>query len=181
MNVWITLLRGINVGGHNKLPMKDFRALLTSLGHEDVATYIQSGNAVFRSGASDAGALASTIRGAIDAAFDFAPDVLVISMQDLTAAMQNNPYADSEPDHKALHVSFLADEPASPDLETMQRLATQGENFSLDSRVFYLHAPNGIGRSKLAARVERLLGVSATSRNWRTVGRLYEMANKLAD
>ena len=181
MSVWIALLRGINVGGHHKLPMRDFSAILESLGHEEVATYIQSGNAVFRNSARDAGAVAASIREAIDDKFEFAPDVLVVSRQELHDAVKKNPYAGAVDDHKALHVSFLAEKPTSPDLETMSKLAAESESFTLDGRCFYLHAPDGMARSRLAAKVEKLLGVAATSRNWRTVNRLLTMARDKSD
>ena len=115
MNTWIALLRGINVGGHHKLPMHDLKTLLGTLGFADIQTYIQSGNVVFRSRATDAIEMANSIQQAIDDGFGFAPDVLVISLDDLSETVHQNPFREAERDHKTLHVSFAVEAPASPD------------------------------------------------------------------
>ncbi len=169
----IALLRGINVGGRNTLPMAELRALLAELGGEDVSTYIQSGNAVFRSGRSDTGNLAGELRDRIAARHRFEPQVLVIGRDDLERAMRNTPFPTD--DGSALHLYFLESEPEAPDLEKLREWQAVSESFELRGTVFYLHAPDGIGRSKLAARVERCLGVPATARNWNTVRKLAEM------
>ncbi len=175
MTLHIALLRGINVGGSHLLPMKELVTILGRLGCEDVKTYIQSGNVVLRH-ASDAAPLAVEIRDAIEAAKGFAPQVFLITAADLVDAAAANPFPDAEDDPSKLHLAFLASDPQQPDLPAIDALRTRGERCELVGRVFYLHAPEGIGRSKLAAKAERLFGVPTTGRNWRTVQRLLALA-----
>ena len=174
MTEFVALFRGINVGGKHSLPMQDLREILSSLGCENVQTYIQSGNAVFSSPA-DAESLSGQIRGAIDERFGFAPQVLLLSAARFRAVVAANPFPDAVDAPKSLHVSFLAEPPADPDLQTLDELRAPAERFQLSGDAFYLHAPDGIGRSRLAAKVERCLGVAATGRNWRTVSKLAEL------
>ena len=176
MTACVALLRGINVGGHNKLPMQDLCDIFESLGCEDVRTYIQSGNAVFRT-AMDPHSLSGELVAAIDERFGFAPGVLILGIEAFRSLAAANPYTAAEADPAQLHISFLAGVPADPDLESLEQVRAPSESFELIGGAFYLHAPDGIGRSKLAARVERALGVEATGRNWRTVARIMELAD----
>lgn len=169
MPVWIVLLRGVNVGGKNKLPMKSFAADLEAVGCEDVQTYIQSGNAVARSSQRSAGRFQAAIAERIQAQHGFTPGVQALTAPQLAAAIEANPYPDAVSEPKTLHAYFLAAKPKGADLDGLARLQTVSERFALADRVFYLHAPDGVGRSKLAASVERLVGVETTARNWRTV------------
>jgi uncharacterized protein (DUF1697 family) len=166
------------VGGSNLLPMKELVALLERLGLENVKTYIQSGNVVFRSAETDAARLAGRISAAIQEGHGFEPHVLVLELQELERVAASNPFPEAEAEPKTLHVNFLAAAPADPDLKALEGLKSESERFSLQGNVFYLHAPDGIGRSKLAANVERLLGVPATARNWRTVSKILELAKE---
>jgi len=180
MDTWIALFRGINVGGRNVLPMRDLKSLLEARGCTDISTYIQSGNVVFRHLESDRGLLSQEIRRAVNDQAGFAPDVLLLTEDELRSAIAGNPFPGAESDHKSLHVFFLARSPTTPDLEAMDANADNGESYALDGRLYYLHAPAGIGRSRLAGRVEKLLGVPATARNWRTVCRLLELCRACA-
>jgi len=175
MATWIALLRGINVSGKNILPMAELRRELEGLGFEDVQTYIQSGNVVFRSAARSATRAADRIADAVEGAHGFRVPVLVLSAKELEGAVRKNPFPQVSAE-KFLHFSFLFETPKRPDLDALAELATKKEEFRLIDRVFYLHAPEGIGRSKLAARAEKHLGVKATGRNLRTVRKLGEMA-----
>ncbi len=175
MTVYVALLRGINVGGKHSLPMQELRTILGSLGCEDVKTYIQSGNAVFRSD-NDRELLASDITSAIDQAFGFAPPVQLLMIEEFQSILAANPFPEAASTPKFLYVSFLAKAAQNPDLATLETLGTSSERFELLGNAFYLHAPDGIGRSKLAARVERCLGVETTARNWRTVTKIAELA-----
>jgi uncharacterized protein (DUF1697 family) len=177
MNSYVVLLRGINVLGSNLLPMKALAALLEELGCADVRTYIQSGNAVLRSRLSPP-TLSARIRGAIATGHGFEPKVLVLSRSELERAAAGNPFPEAVNDPKSLHCFFLDRAPSKPDLVTLNALKTKTERFALKGTAFYLHTPDGFGNSKLAARAERLLGVAATARNWRTVCTLLEMAGK---
>lgn len=176
MKTYIALLRGINVGGKNMLPMKDLVAVLESLGLQNIKTYIQSGNVVLQTKAADTAKLANTISAAIRKSYGFAPQVLLLASSALEEAIKANPYPAAEAAPNTLHVAFLAAIPPNLDLDALERIRAASERFQLAGNVLYLHAPEGIGRSKFAASMERLLGVPATSRNWRTVCKLMMMA-----
>ena len=177
MQSWVLLLRGVNVGGHGKLPMADLRALLTGLGCADVATYIQSGNAVF-TGAFDAAKLADQIASAIQTAHGFRPAALILPGEDLHAIHRGFPFPEARDDPKTGHVWFPS-APATPDLGAMAALAAPDERFQMVNNTLCLHAPSGIGRSKLAPKVEALLGVPATARNLNSLSKLSAMITDL--
>jgi uncharacterized protein (DUF1697 family) len=155
--------------------MKELRSLFEKAGCRSVATYIQSGNVVFRHAESSNAKLADRFREIVDASFGFSPGVLVLDASDIESAVAGNPFVAAAADPTSLHLWFLSELPKDPDLVAMHALTSDGEEFALQDLVCYLHAPEGIGRSRLAARVEKLLGVSATARNWRTVGKLLDM------
>jgi uncharacterized protein (DUF1697 family)/uncharacterized protein YdhG (YjbR/CyaY superfamily) len=173
---FVALLRGVNVGGKNRLPMKELRAVLEKLGGEDVRTYLQSGNAVFRKTVDEPNVLAAEIGAALRESHGFEPSVLVLELADLERAIRGNPYPEAEEAPQSLHLFFLDATPRKPDLSMMARLRRGTERFSLEGNLLYLHAPDGVGRSKLAARAEHALGVSATARNWRTICGLRTLA-----
>ncbi len=177
MATWIALLRGINVSGKNLLPMKELVADLESLGYENVRTYIQSGNAIFESPARSGARLGDAISEAIESRHGFRPPVLVLSRRDLAQAIDANPFPEAEDDPKSVHLLFLAERPPRPDLAALEALRAASERFELEGKVMYLHAPEGIARSKLAARAEKTLGVDGTGRNWRTVRKLEALAD----
>jgi uncharacterized protein (DUF1697 family) len=177
MKTYIALFRGINVGGSHLLPMRDLTLVLEKNGCVDVQTYIQSGNVIFRSAMSDASRLAQQLAGAVFRSHGFEPRVLVLTRTELEGAVAGNPFREAEETPKSLHLFFLVDRPKRPDLKSLEALLAKTERFALKGRVFYLHTPDGFGISKLAQRAERLLGVEATARNWRTVRTLLEMAN----
>jgi len=174
MNSYIALFRGINVGGTGVLPMKELVPLLEELGCTGVRTYIQSGNAVFQHRAAAPG-LTKKIRAAVGAAKGFEPAVLLLTQDLVARAAASNPFPEGEEEPAKLHLFFLASEPEQPDLEELEGLRSGRERFALEEGVFYLHAPDGVARSKLASRVEKTLGVPATARNWRTVQRILQL------
>lgn len=176
MNTYIALLRGINVGGNHLLPMKELQLLFGQNGCIDVRTYVQSGNVVFRSDRPGRDRLAERIAAAVSRGHGFEPHVMVLSTGELERAAAANPFPEADTDPTSLHLFFLAAPPAKPDLAALEALRAPTERFELKGGVFYLHAPEGFGRSKLAQRAERLLGVAATARNWRTVKSLLAMA-----
>lgn len=177
MRTWIALLRGINIGGNNLLPMKQLTALLEQNACSDVKTYIQSGNVVLRSPDADPAALGQRITAAIAASHGFAPRVLVLSRDELAAAAADNPFA-AVTDPKTVHLFFLA----APSAAAPAAFATHAtsERYELRPRCFYLHTPDGFGKSKLAEKAERVLGVAATARNLRTVTTLLGLARTYA-
>jgi uncharacterized protein (DUF1697 family) len=174
---YIALFRGINVGGRSTLPMKVLVECLEALGLEEVRTYIQSGNAVFRCPKTDTAALAKRMTAAVKKQHGLEPRVLVLSHKELQRAAAANPYPEAEADPKSLHLGFLEAKPTKFDRAALEHLRAESERFTLKGLVFYLHAPEGVGRSKLAGKVERILGVAMTDRNWRTVTTLIEMAD----
>jgi uncharacterized protein (DUF1697 family) len=176
METWILLLRGINVGGKSILPMAELVQDLESLGLRDVKTYIQSGNVVFRSSGEIPATLDADIAAKIEDRHGFRPHVLILSIDQWRDAMESNPFPEAEAEPRTVHLFFLAAAPVAPDLKSLANAKAPSERFHLADRVFYLHAPDGIGRSKLVAKTEKLLGVPATARNWRTIQKLWEMA-----
>jgi uncharacterized protein (DUF1697 family) len=180
----VALLRGINVGGNNKLAMSDLRAVVASLGHTDVATYIQSGNVVFTAPDEDAGgpALAAGLERSIAETLGLRPRVVVLSCDELAQVVRDNPYP-SESNPKLLHAVFLGEDPG-PDLADRvaaaeRQAAASGSRDSarVVGRTLFLHTPDGLGRSELAALLARgrgplAAGASGTARNWATVTRL---------
>ncbi len=177
MRTLIALFRGINVGGHNLLPMKDLTAILRDLGATGIATYIQSGNAVFRSPSGNPDTLVRRLAAEIGKRHGFEPYVLIIEPQTLARAIAGNPFADALDAPVTLHVGFLAGVPGDPDLARLASLKRDSERYHLGDGVFYMHLPEGAGRSKLAAGAEKALGVPMTGRNWKTVCKLMELAN----
>ncbi len=178
MTVYVALFRGVNVGGSHSLPMHGLRNLLTRVGCEDVQTYVQSGNAVFRS-TQDADTIRSNIRAAINEQFGFAPNVYLLTIEDYRSIVAANPYPEAEDTPKYLHVWFLIGAAVSPILDTLESSKSPTERYKLSDNAFYLHAPDGIGRSKLAARVDKCLGVDTTARNWRTVTKVSALAESI--
>ena len=179
MRIYVALFRGINVGGKNALPMKELTAVLGDLGARDVKTYIQSGNAVFASPKKDILRLSKSIGREIEKRRGFEPHVLLLEAKDIERAISKNPFPDATTEPRTLHAGFLASAPAKPNLKALESLKTKSERFRLINKVFYLHAPDGVGRSKLAANAEKLLGVPMTDRNWRTVCKIRELAEEL--
>lgn len=175
VNTYIALFRGINVGGKNILPMKDLAAVLEGMGCEKVKTYIQSGNAVFRTEGNLTKKIAEEISSTVLASHGFKPKVLILDGLELKQAVENNPFQTE--DGKALHFFFLESTPVKPDLDGLASVKSDSEEFFLNRNVFYLYAPDGIGRSKLAAKVEQSLGVPVTARNWNTIRKLISMVN----
>ncbi|TWT76864.1 hypothetical protein Pla123a_22880 [Posidoniimonas polymericola] len=175
MATWIALLRGVNVGGKNKLPMTEWAAGLESLGCKNARTYIQSGNAVFESTRKDAGRLAKDIADQVDASHGFRPATLVLSAARLAALIAANPFPAAAAEPKSLHLYFLEAAPKDADLAALDAARSKSEAWQISDGAFFLHAPDGIGRSKLAAGAERSLKVAATARNWNTVLKLQEL------
>ena len=182
MNTYIALLRGINVGGNNKLPMKELITVLEGLTLHNVKTYIQSGNVVFQSERTDTATLAKEISETIGKSHGFVPAIFLLSIEELQAAIRSNPFPEGKEEPKSLHFFFLDSILQQPDLDALEQLKTETERFELIDNVLYFHAPDGISRSKLAAKVTRgWKGISSTARNWRTVSKVVEMATEVTD
>ncbi|MGH3273106.1 MAG: DUF1697 domain-containing protein [Streptosporangiaceae bacterium] len=178
---YLALLRGVNVGGRNKVAMADLRQLAESLGHAEVTTYVQSGNLIFSAPAADTGALADALEQEITARLGVRSPVVVLSGAELTQAIAGNPFPD-EPDPKRVHAVFCRgslNPEARQAVEAAQRKsrdAGSADEVVVSGRTLYLHTPDGYGRSDLAAGLFRPgARVGGTARNWVTVTRLMAM------
>lgn len=180
MPIAIALIRGINVGGKNSLPMETLRGLCESIGLRDVRTYIQSGNVVFRAPSREIAAAATKLEDAIETDRSFRPSVVIRTRDELSAAISANPFAErAQRDPSKLLVMFLRDKPAAGAADAIQKVKRESEELRLIGRELFIDFPIGIGKSKLAiAAVERALGVPATSRNWNTTLKLLAMADE---
>lgn len=177
MTAWVLLLRGINVGGSGKLPMPALRRLLEDLGCAQVATHIQSGNAVFRSDRPRAD-LAVAIGDAIEAGHGFRPAVFLLTGAELAAALAANPFPEAAADARPMHL-FFHDNSARPDRAALDALLAPGESWHCTDAVLYLRAPAGIGRSKFAEKLPRHFKAAMTARNLRTCVALAAMVAAL--
>ncbi|MFJ7150979.1 DUF1697 domain-containing protein [Streptomyces sp. NPDC100445] len=178
MTKHVALLRGINVGGRTQLAMADLRGLFTALGYEDVRTYLRSGNVVFGAPAGQIPAeLAARIEERITDDLGTPVTVLVRTAGALARTLARNPYLGREDDPAKLHVTFLAREPTAEQAARLEVPAGETAVFTLTGDEIHLHVPDGYGRTRLNnAFIERRLGIPATTRNWRTVTALGELA-----
>ncbi|MEU6705928.1 DUF1697 domain-containing protein [Streptomyces wuyuanensis] len=182
-HAYAALLRGINVGGHRKVPMADLHSLVTDLGHGHVRTYLQSGNAVFTSETDDEEALARGIEGAVEERFGFTVDCLVRGGPYLASVVGDCPFPAGRLEGRQLHVTYFSERVDPERYAKVDREAYLPEDFRLGDRALYLYTPGGIGRSKLAdalARSSVSKGLVATTRNWNTVVKLAEMTGEPA-
>jgi uncharacterized protein (DUF1697 family) len=178
MPTWIALFRAINVGGKNMLPMAKLKVGLESLKLTQVRTYIQSGNVVFQAASKSRSALAKKIMDMVEAEHGFRPQLLLLTADELAAAIEANPYPDATAEPTSLHFFFLAEPASAAKTAGLDKLKTESESYQLTDQVLYLRAPDGIGRSKLAAGAEKQLKVTTTARNYRTVEKLLAMTRE---
>ena len=181
MSVIISMLRGVNVGGHNRIKMDELRAVYQSLGLRDAQTYIQSGNVVCRADKRDLATVCTRIEKGIERNFGFRPGVIVRTATELREVIVRNPFAKrSGIDASRLLVSFLASSPAADALDKVLKIKCKPEELRVSGRELFIYFPNGMARPKLSlATVERTLKISSTGRNWNTVRKLLEMAEAL--
>ncbi|MBK9031338.1 MAG: DUF1697 domain-containing protein [Myxococcales bacterium] len=173
----VILLRGVNVGGNNKLPMAALAALLTELGCTGVRTYIQSGNAVVDAGAALAKRLPAALAAAISSRLGLTVPVVVRTAAELAAVTRANPFLARGADPATLHVGFLADAPTAARIAALDHDRSPPDAFAVHGRELYLWLPNGAGKSKLTnAYFDRALATVVTVRNWNTVGKLIELS-----
>ena len=176
MHTFVALLRGINVGGKVMIPMAELRSSLGALGLEDVVTYVQSGNVVFRTSSGDAPDLAVRIEEQVASDFGFGVAVLLRTPSELKAIAAENPFLSGKADPSQLHVMFLDREPGADAAAQLDPARSPPDEFALQGREVYLRLPNGAGRSKLTIDYfEKRLGVRATTRNWRTLSKVVEL------
>ncbi|WP_026261353.1 DUF1697 domain-containing protein [Kiloniella laminariae] len=179
MAVYLALLRAINVGGHNRLPMADLKALCTERSMGEVQIYLQTGNLLFSRKTVPDASFIQEFEDALEARFAFRPRVLIRSEGELAKVIADNPFADQpEIDPKQLLVFFLETEPTREGLEALKSAIKDGEEIRLIGKTLYVsYHPHGIGKSKLTnAVIERKLGLEGSGRNWNSVTRLLELA-----
>ena len=174
---FIALLRGINVGGHNRVPMAELRSLSTELGWDEVRSYIQSGNLVFEAGAGLA-SLEAELERAIERTFDLSIPVIVRAAADWPAYVEGNPFPGASAKEPSLVMLALSKAPPKAGaVEGLRERAAGGERIERVGDALWLHFAGGSGRSKLSpGLLDRLVGSPVTTRNWRTVLKLEELA-----
>jgi uncharacterized protein (DUF1697 family) len=183
MPTYVALLRAVNLAGHGRLAMSDFRKLLEGLGFRNVETYIQSGNAVFDAPGS-AAKVGAAIAAGLEKLMGAPAGVVIRTHEDLSRIIANNPYAaEAVADGARVHVGFLA-APAPAGAEAaLQRIVTQypkrRDRFHLAGDNIYFHLPDGAAETKFSGKtLDRAVGVLGTGRNWNTVLKLHEMSKR---
>jgi uncharacterized protein (DUF1697 family) len=172
----VALLRAINVGGRNALPMKDLARLCEDAGCRDVVTYIQSGNVAFHAPAALAKKLPATLARAIEAHAKIAVPVIVRDAAALTAVARENPFLKAGADPSELHVGFLADAPPAERVAALDPRRSPPDEFVVRGAEIYFRFPRGVGRSKLSVTYfDGKLATTTTLRNWRTLGALLDL------
>jgi uncharacterized protein (DUF1697 family) len=173
---YILLFRG--VGGATQLPTALLRAALTEAGFENVATYINSGNAVLRSSLARAQVI-ERVADIVAQQFAFTKAIYAPTLAEWAALIANNPFAPATATPNFLHAALLAAPPQAEAINAIQAFATESEQFAVIGNVAYLHTPQGFGRSKMAERFDKLIGVGNTARNWNTVLKLHALASQI--
>jgi uncharacterized protein (DUF1697 family) len=177
MQTYISILRGINVGGQKKVRMAVLKSLYETLGLGNVQTYVQSGNVVFDSEEQDAEKLRKSIEAQIETTFGFSVPVLIRTADDLQRVIESHPFANEEPIR--VLVTFLYETPEQSKWDELSLYQDQMDQFALGEHEIFLFCPGGYGRTKLSNNFfEKKLGVIATTRNWKSIITLYEMASK---
>ena len=177
MATWVVLLRGINVGGANRLAMADLRNLMADLGHTGVSTYIQSGNAVITSGRQDRSKMADEICEGIAANFGPVVSAVLRTPDELRASLASNPFS-SEPGGTRVLITFLSDLPEPDAVAGLERDRFLPDRFEVIESEIYGYYPNGAGRSKMTLDYfEKKLLVHGTARNLNTVAKLIELSS----
>jgi len=178
VSTYIAMLRGINVSGHKTIKMEQLRECFAGLGFSNVKTYVQSGNIVFGAAKNSPAQLTKIIKQQISRDFGISVPVFLRTSKEMTEVIQRNPFPkDPSVDQSKLHVTFLSDAPAKAALDHIKPLAAQSEKIQIIGREIYLYCPDGYGSTKLSnTAIEKKLSVGATTRNWKTVNTLMEMA-----
>jgi uncharacterized protein (DUF1697 family) len=176
--IFIALFSGINVGGNRIVKMAELRAFFEELGFSDVATYVQSGNVVFRSAPGDAAMLANQLEAAFEKKWEFHSRIMVRDANWFEQLVEQNPYPEIAGEPTKLHAYVLGREPTEEEIARLSEKCTGPEQFQIEGDVLYLHAPDGLGKSVFAGLIPRTLKVAGTARNWRSVLALLDMAGK---
>jgi len=177
MKKFIALLRGINVSGQKQIKMSDLKSLFEESGFQNVETYIQSGNVIFSSKEKSIEKLEIKISAAIKRKYGFDVRIIIVTHQEIKSTLESNPFIKQKKDTDKLYVIFLSSLPSKADIKKLGESDFAPEEFIIDGRRLYLFVPNGYGRAKLNNNFfESKLNVSATTRNLKTVKKLYELS-----
>ena len=172
---YLAILRGINVGGHRKILMADLKVLFTTLGFENISTYIQSGNVFFETNKERKDIENSIVKG-IEDTFGFKVPVIIIQVEELKAIKSKNPYVENNGVEK-LHVTFLNEKPSKEIVDEINGMDFTPDKFSVIERLVFLNIEGKYHKSKLSNNFfEKKLGVVATTRNWKTINKLIELS-----
>jgi uncharacterized protein (DUF1697 family) len=175
MSKWLLLLRGINVSGHNIIKMIDLKKMLENKGLRNVKTYIQSGNVVFES-ENERDFLMNQIAEGINEEFSVNPKILLLTKDEFESAVCNSPYTEEALNEgKSVHVYFMSSKPSLDKINSCDKYLSNGESIKIEECILYFHAPNGIGQSVFARKMEGLLDVDTTGRNWNTISKIATM------
>lgn len=174
--VFVALFSGINVGGNRIVKMAELRAFFEELGFSGVATYVQSGNAVFRAKNGDPASLTKQLEAAFEKKWGFYSRIMVRDLGRFERLVKENPYPQVAGDPTKLHAYVLEREPTAEEIARLIDKCTGPESFKVKGDVLYLHAPDGLGKSVFAGLIPRVLKVPGTARNWRSVLALLELA-----
>src|SRR5262249_32884821 len=175
---FVLLFRG--VGGAPQLPTAPLREALAGAGFENVATYINSGNAVLRSHLSREAVIAAVAEICRDR-FGFTKAILAPTREEWSALIDNNPFPQAVVTPTCLHAAVLAAKPAPEAVSRLRGFAADGEGIEVVGNVAYVLTPGGFGRSKLAAKFDKGIGVVNSARNWNTVLKLMELVRNAAE
>ena len=181
MKVIISMLRGVNLGPHNRIKMEELRAVYESLKLQDPRTYVQSGNVLFKTNERNEAKLSSRIQDGIERKFGFRPDVIVRTTDELRSAVAKNPFsARKNIDPSKLLVTFLGADPGAELCEKLRAIDTAPEELHIDGREIFIYYPNGLARPKFQwIKAEKILKVACTGRNWNSVTMILEMAEEM--
>ena len=179
MQAIIAMLRGVNVGPHNRIKMEALRTLCGSLKLQNAQTYVQSGNVVFMCGEKNLVLLAKRIEDGIEKTFGFRPAVILRTAAEMKAVIKKNPFAKREFDPAKLAVTFLTDELSAEARKQLESIKMGPEELKAYPRELYVYFPDGMGRSKLSPAIDRVIKKTGTGRNWNSVMNLMEMAEEM--
>ena len=180
MPVYVALLRGINLGGHKKIKMDELRASLAAMGFDEVKTYIQSGNVVFKTAKISDRALSKKIEASILSNFGHSVSVMIRTAEEIKQVIANNPFLKQpDIDQTKLHVMFLAEPPAQSALKQLETLVLKPDQFRSLGKELYFYIPNGVAESAVMKKpIDRVLAIPTTMRNWKTVNTVQQMCTE---
>lgn len=180
MQTYISILRGINVSGHRMIKMDALKKMCADLKFENVQTYIQSGNIIFKSKMTDTEKISKTIKTNIKEEFGFDVPVLTLTKDELETVINSNPFSnDKSKDPAFFHITFLSDRPTKQNIEQLKQVDLKNDSYEIIGKAIYLYCPDSYSNSKLTNSLfESKLKLTATTRNWKTTNELYKITTK---